>query len=153
MNYKALDEALNFLNTGKMPLNHANNLINTYGKLSHRPLKDEKDDTGFYKFHDDIKKKMESILKPYSLKCVPYGIYVDKNSLLPKRVFTIILAKGKMNDDDYGIAVAKLMNDYKGNLLTTELDKLSKKIKVTDVNYCYTVAYKIYSIDITYTKE
>ena len=26
------------------------------------------------------------------------------------------------------------------------------KVKVTDANYCYTVAYKIYSIDVSYEK-
>jgi len=151
MNYKALDEALNFLNTGTMTLNHVKNFTKSYEKLSHKPIK--KDETGFYKFHDEIKKKMDSILKPYNLKCKLFGVYDDKNSLVSSRICTIVIQKGNYSDEDYGIQVAKLMNDYKGNLLTSELNSLSKKVKVTDANYCYTIAYKIYSIDISYEKQ
>ena len=95
---------------------------------------------------------MDSILKPYNLKCKLFGVYDDKNSLVPSRICTIVIQKGNYSNDDYGIQVAKLMNDYKGNLLTAELNSLSKKVKVTDANYCYTVTYKIYSIDVSYEK-
>ncbi len=151
MNYKALDEALNFLNTGKITLSHTKNLISTYGKISHKPLKN--DETGFYLFHNEIKKKMDSILKPFNLKCKLFGVYENNNLLIPERICTVVIEKGKLSDDDYGIQVAKLMNDYKGDLLVSSLNKLTGKVKVTNVDYCYTVAYKIYSIDVTYMKE
>ena len=39
---KILDEALNYLNTGNITINHANNLINTYDKLSHKAIEENK---------------------------------------------------------------------------------------------------------------
>ena len=51
-----LDEAISFLNTGKMTLDHRNNFINTYTKISHIPVNNK---TGFYLFHNDILKKMQ----------------------------------------------------------------------------------------------
>ena len=149
--YKILDEAINFLNTGNITLDHKNNFINTYDKLSHKEIK--KNETGFYKFHDEIKNKINSILKQYKLSATLYGVFNNKNALQPTRICTIIINKGKLSEEDYNIQVAKLMNDYKGGKITSDLNKLSNKVKVIDANYCYTTTYRIYSIDITYTKE
>ena len=146
-----LDEILEYLNTGNIQLRHANDFLNSYDKLSHKEIK--KETTGFYLFHNELKNKMSSILKPYKLSCKLYGVYDNKNSLKPSRLATIIIEKGKYNDSDYTIQVAKLMSDFEGNKLVYSLNKLNNKVEVVDVNYCYTESLKIYSIDITYNKK
>lgn len=147
MDYKILDEVLNFLNNGSITLNHVKNFTSNYSKLSHKGINDN---VGFYKFHNKINEKMRSILEPYGLKCHLFGVYEDKNALVATRMCTILIDRNK-NDDDYDIKVAKLMSDYKGGLITSKLNSLSNKVTVNDANYCYTTQYKIYSIDITYT--
>lgn len=146
-----LDEALNFLNTGNIHLQHDQNFFNTYDKISH--ISCEKD-SGFYKFHDELKKKINSILKPYGLTCKLFGVYTDKNSLRVSRVCTLLIEKGKLDDTDYGVQVEKLMGDFKSKDLLPKLGKLNKsKVEVTDVNYCYTTLYRVYSIDVYYSKK
>lgn len=151
--YKVLDEVLSYLNEGIMHLDHKSNLINTYGKLSHQQLRG-KPDTGFYKFHDEIIKNLKSVLKPYGLNCELFGVYNDKNTLLTaKRLCTVVIQKGKLNDNEYSAAVEKLMVDNSTDTLLSVLNKASNKVQVIDVNYCYTKAYKIYSIDVVYIKN
>lgn len=145
-----LDEAISFLNTGKMTLDHRNNFINTYTKISHIPVNNK---TGFYLFHNDILKKMQELLKPYNLTCKLFGVYNNKNALQETKIATILIEKGK-DKDEYNTNVVKLMDKYKGSKLIPILNDLKKdKVEVTDVNYCYTVAYQVYSIDVTYVKK
>lgn len=152
MDNKALDEALDFLNKGIINLNHSTNFTKNYIRLSHVPVKD-KNQPGFYIFHRNIVNKLNSIVKPYKLKCNLFDIYDNKSSLEPERILTVVISKNKMKDDDYNVAVEKLMNSYSGNDLKNILDKLSNKVKVVSADYCYTELYKIYSIDIEYIKK
>lgn len=147
---KILDEALSFLNTGKMTLDHRNNFINTYDKVSHIPVK--KTLSGFYMFHNELLKECKKILKPYKLNCKLYGVFDNKNALEPTKIATILIEKGK-NDPEYPTRVAKLMSDYKGSALIPIFNDLNEKVEVIDINYCFTVAYQIYSIDINYKKK
>ena len=109
--------------------------------------------TGFYLFHNDILKKMQELLKPYNLTCKLFGVYNNKNALQETKIATILIEKGK-DKDEYNTNVVKLMDKYKGSKLIPILNDLKKdKVEVTDVNYCYTVAYQVYSIDVTYVKK
>ena len=146
-----LDESISISSNMKLlDLDHRNNFLNTYDKVSHLPVRTG---TGFYLFHRELIDKMNEILKPYNLTGKLYGVFFNKNALEETRVATILIEKGK-DEDKYNTAVVKLMNDYKGTKLVPVLNDLNKdKVKVTDANYCYTIKYKIYSIDVTYVKK
>lgn len=149
MDYEILDEVLNFLNTGNINLNHSN--FSNYDKLSHKDIDSADKSNGFYIFHRDIEKVINSYLKPYNLSGKLFGVYFDK-FVSTTRMATIVIQDN--TSKDYELNVEKFKDTVNKSAIINKLNKVSpSKVSVASITYCYTKAYNVYSIDVVYKKK
>ena len=147
--YRLLDEALGFLNTGKINLTHS--FKSNYDKLSHKAIED-KSSTGFFAFHNEILKVINKLANQYKLDCKLFDVYSDK-LISNSRIATLVINKNNMKESEYNETVLRFRTQVGEANIMSKLNSVSKdKVKVTNVNFCYTKSYKVYSIDVYYNK-